>query len=93
MSEKLCSIKVIIADAAFPWCFAARRGAPVMAIVLAKRRNAAAGHHGSALRVGLSAPLDCVAPLAHILDIAGETRLAMTADKPTAFAIITLMEH
>jgi hypothetical protein len=37
--------------------------------------------------------MDCVAPLANILDIAGETRLAMNAGKPTASAIITLMEH
>jgi hypothetical protein len=37
--------------------------------------------------------MDCVAPLANILDITGETRLAMNADKPTASAILTLMEH
>jgi hypothetical protein len=37
--------------------------------------------------------MDCVAPLANILDIASEARLAMNADKPTAIAIITLMEH
>ena len=34
-----------------------------MAVVLGKRGNAAHGHHASALRVGLSAPLDSVAPL------------------------------
>ena len=35
-----------------------------MAVVLSKRCNAAARRHSSALRVGLSAPMDCVAPLA-----------------------------
>ena len=30
---------------------------------ISKRRNAGAGHQGSALRVSLSAPMDCVVPL------------------------------
>ena len=34
-----------------------------MAVALIKHCNAAGGHHGSALRVSLTAPLDCVAPL------------------------------
>jgi 3-oxoacyl-[acyl-carrier protein] reductase len=37
--------------------------------------------------------MDSVAPLANILDITGEARLAMNADKATAFVIITLIEH
>ncbi|MGE4617346.1 MAG: hypothetical protein AAEJ43_10050, partial [Gammaproteobacteria bacterium] len=48
---------------AFPWCFAARRSAQEMAVVLFKCCNEAAGHHASALRVGWSASMDCVAPL------------------------------
>jgi 3-phosphoshikimate 1-carboxyvinyltransferase len=55
---------MIIAYPALLWRFAARRSAQVMAIVLGKRCNAAAERHSSALRVGLSAPMDCVAPLA-----------------------------
>ena len=30
---------------------------------ISKRSNAVAGHQGSALRVSLSAPMDCVVPL------------------------------
>ncbi len=39
------------------WCFAVRRRVQVMAVVLIKRGNAAAGHHRSAQRVGLSASM------------------------------------
>ncbi|RDH92625.1 MAG: hypothetical protein DIZ77_07915 [endosymbiont of Seepiophila jonesi] len=60
---------------------------------LSKRCNAAAGHHGSALRVSLSASMDCVAPLDKGVAIACEARLAMNADKLTEPAIITLTEH
>ena len=40
-----------------------RGRAPAMAVALGQRGNAADGHHASALRIGLSAPLDSVAPL------------------------------
>ncbi len=57
---------------------------------LSKCCNAAAGHHRSALRVSLSASMDCVTPLGKGI---GETRLAMNADKLTEPENITLMEH
>ena len=60
----MCSINMIIAYPALLWRLAARRSAQVMAVALGKRCNAAARRHSSALRVGLSAPMDCVAPLA-----------------------------
>ncbi|MEJ1404910.1 MAG: hypothetical protein RPU73_13760, partial [Candidatus Sedimenticola sp. (ex Thyasira tokunagai)] len=43
---------------------------------LAKRWNAAAEHHRHALRVGLSASTDCVAPLDKGAAIVCEVRLA-----------------
>ena len=55
--------------------------------------NAAAGHHRDALRVSLSAPTDCVAPLDKDWAIACETRLAVNADKLTEPVIISWMEH
>ena len=55
--------------------------------------NADAGHHRVALRVSLSTPTDCVAPLAKGLAIACEERLAVNVDKLTELAIITLKEH
>jgi hypothetical protein len=55
--------------------------------------NAAAGHHRDALRVSLSTPTDCVAPLAKGLAIACETRLAVAADTLTELAIIAWVEH
>lgn len=61
--------------------------------VLCKHGNAAAGHHGSAFRVGLSAPIDRVAPLAKDAAIHCESRLAMNADRPTESIIIRWMEH
>ena len=65
-----------------------------MASTLVKHCNAAAGHHGSALRVSLSAPMDGVTPLGKgVLAIAGEACLAMSADTLTEPAIITLTEH
>jgi len=64
------------------------------AYCLSKGCNAAAGHHGRALRVSLSAPMDCVAPLGKAISISNrkrslqrdpscEARLAMNADKAT----------
>ena len=60
---------------------------------LVKQGKAAAGSHGSALRVGLSAPMDCVAPLDKAISILGEARLVMDADKPTGSAIIRWTDH
>jgi hypothetical protein len=72
---------------------------------LVERCNAAAGHYSSALRVSLSSPTDCVAPLdkgvaragpasaASALGLACEARLAVNDDKLTELAIITLNEH
>ena len=57
---------------------------------LYKGCNTVAGHHSNALWVGLSAPMDCVAPLGKG---GSKLRLAMNADRPTEFAIITLKEH
>ncbi len=48
---------------AIPGCSAARRSAQAMAVALGKHGNAAAGRLGIALRVGLSAAMDVVAPL------------------------------
>jgi len=64
-----------------------------MVILLAKRCNTATEHHGSALRVSLSAFMNCVTPLAKENTIACEACLAMNADKLTELAIITLTEH
>jgi len=55
-------------------------------------------HHRVALWVSLSTPTDCVAPLGkgHCLQrlaITCEARLAMSIDKLTELAIITLKEH
>jgi hypothetical protein len=55
--------------------------------------NAVAGHHWNALRVSLSTPTDCVAPLAKGVAIACEARLAVNVDKLTDLAIIMLKEH
>jgi len=60
---------------------------------LVKRCNAAAGHQGSAQRVSLSAPMDCVAPLGKGAAIPCEACLAMRADKLTELAIISWIEH
>ncbi|MGH8475192.1 MAG: hypothetical protein ACRER2_05380 [Methylococcales bacterium] len=60
---------------------------------LVKRCNAAAGHHGRALRVSLSASMDCVTPLGKASSIPGEARLAMNADKLTASVIIAWTEY
>ena len=55
--------------------------------------NAVVGHHRDALRVSLSTPTDCVAPLAKGVAIASEARLAVNVDKLTGLAIIMLKEH
>jgi len=60
---------------------------------LVEHWNAAAGHHRDALRVGLSTPTDCVAPLDKGIAIAGETRLAVHVDKPTEPTVVTWTEH
>ena len=61
--------------------------------VLVKCCNAAAEHHRPALRVNLSTPTVCVAPLDKGAAIACEARLAVNVDKLTELAIITLKEH
>ena len=48
-----------------------------------KRCNAVARHQVNALRVSLSASMDCVASLGKGVTISGETRLAMNPDKLT----------
>jgi hypothetical protein len=60
---------------------------------LVEHWNAAAGHHRDALRVSLSTPTDCVAPLDKGMAIAGEARLAVNVDKLTELAIIMSEEH
>ena len=62
-------------------------------ITLAKHRNVAVKHHRVALRVSLSMPTDCVAPLAKDNAIACEARLTVNIDKLTELAIITLKER
>jgi len=84
---------MIVTYSASLWCFAARRGAQAMAVVLVKHCNAAAGHHRDALRVSLSTSTDSVAPLGKGLAIAGETRLAVNVDKLTEYVTIILKEH
>jgi hypothetical protein len=60
---------------------------------LVKRCNAAAGHHRDALRVSLSTPTDCVAPLDKGTAIACEARLAVNVDKLTEPVVIRWIEH
>ena len=60
---------------------------------LVERCNAVAESHRDALRVSLSTPTDCVAPLAKGVAIACESRLAVNVDKLTELAIIILIEH
>jgi hypothetical protein len=60
---------------------------------LVEHWNAAAVYHRDALRVGLSTPTDCVAPLDKGIAIACEARLAVHVDKPTESAVITWTEH
>jgi len=60
---------------------------------LVEHCNAAAGLHRKALRVSLSTPTDCVAPLDKGVALAREARLAVNLDKLTELAISTLKEH
>ncbi len=60
-----------------------------MALALVKYCNAAAGHHRSARRVGLSASMAVLRLLLRTKAISGETRLAMDADRPTESVNIT----
>ncbi len=60
---------------------------------LSEHCNAAAGHHRDALRVSLSTPTDCVAPLDKGMAIICEERLTVNVDKLTELAIITLKGH
>ena len=60
---------------------------------LVERCNAAAGHHRDALRVSLSTPTDCVAPLDKGTAIACEARLAVNVDKLTEPVVIRWIEH
>jgi len=60
---------------------------------LVKHCNAVAGHHSDALRVSLSMPTDCVAPLDKGKAIACEARLAVNVDKLTELAMITWIVH
>ena len=60
---------------------------------ISKRCNAVAEHQGSALRVSLSAPMDCVVPLGKGAAISGKARLAMNADKLTEHDNITWKGH
>ncbi len=64
---------------------------------LVEHWNAAEGHHRVAIRVSLSTPTDSVPPLGkdHSIQraIACEARLAVSIDKLTELAIITLKEH
>jgi len=60
---------------------------------IGKRCNAVAGHQGGALRVSLSAPMDCVVPFGKDGTIPCKARLAMNADKLTEYANIILKGH
>jgi len=60
---------------------------------ISKRCNVVAGHQGSALRVSLSAPMDCVVPFEKGTTIPCKARLAMNADKLTEYDNITLKGH
>ena len=60
---------------------------------LVKRRNAAAGHPRSALRVGLSAPLAVLRLLQRTGPFGFKPRLARNTDRPTECVNMTLKEH
>ena len=60
---------------------------------IGKRCNAVAGHQGNALRVSLSALMDCVVPFGKGGTIPCKARLAMNADKLTEYDNISLEEH
>jgi len=56
---------------------------PCAAPTVGALSDAAAGHHGNALRVSLSVPMDYVIPLGKGTTIACEACLAMNTDKLT----------
>ncbi|VAX04852.1 RTX toxin transporter, ATP-binding protein [hydrothermal vent metagenome] len=62
-------------------------------IVLVKHCNAAAEHHRSARRVGLSASMAALRLLQRTKAIRCEARLAMNADRPTEPVNMTLVEY
>ena len=64
-----------------------------MADSLSKHCNAAAGLHGNALRVSLSASMAVLHLLVRAQAITGEVRLALNADRLTESVIIILKEH
>jgi len=84
---------VILPYSAFLWCFAAKRRVQAMAVALVKHGNAAAGHHRSARRVDLSAPMAALRLLQRTMAIRCEARLAMNADRSTEYGNITLKEY
>jgi len=62
-------------------------------LVLVKRRNAAAGHHRSVQRIGLSASMAAFRILQRTMAIRFEARLALNTDRPTEPGNITLKEY
>ena len=84
---------MILPNSALLWCFAARRSAQAMALVLVKHWNAAAGHHRSARRVGLSASMTVLRLLLRTMAINHKTRLVLNADRPTEPGNIMLKEY
>ena len=60
---------------------------------ISKRCNAVAEHQGSALRVSLSALMDCVVPFGKGAAISCKARLAMNAGKLTEHDNISLKGH
>ena len=60
---------------------------------IGKRCNAVAGHQGSALRVSLSALMDCVVPFGKGLAIPCKARLGMNSDKLTEYDNISWKGH
>ena len=85
--------KAYICGFSVPVVFASETQCAGNGRTLGKRCNEAGGHHGNALRVDLSAPMDCVAPLGKGVAIPGEARLAMNADRSTEPANIGFTEH
>ena len=88
---------MIITSSAVLWPLniwgAARRSAKAMATPLASTGTQQRDTTEPPLRVSLSTPTDCVAPLDKEAAIASEVRLAVNVDKLTEPAIIILKEH
>ena len=87
------SNQVILMGTALLWYSATRRSTQAMALVLVKHCNAVAGHHRSAQRVDLSAPMAVLPLLQRTGAIRYEACLAMSADRPTELIKPILMEH